>query len=292
MDSLQSAISERISEATGKAFRVTGSRALGGGCIHDARCLTGEDGRTFFIKQNKVDLLASFEAEALALRVMAESGTIRVPEPVGALAVEGKAVLILEYLPIGSASRRDWHALGHDLARLHQCTQETFGWPEDNWIGSSPQLNRQDPDWIAFYRNCRLVPQAEWARRNGLRLKGAEKLMEFLPSLFSNYKPMPSLLHGDLWAGNADFLEDGSPVVYDPASYYGDREADMALTELFGGFTEAFYDGYAKTWPLDPGYRIRRNLYNLYHVLNHFNIFGGGYGQQAESMIRSLLSEV
>jgi fructosamine-3-kinase len=113
--------------------------------------------------------------------------------------------------------------------------------------------------------------------------------MKALPSLFSDYIPKPSLLHGDLWAGNADFLEDGTPVVYDPAAYYGDREADMALTELFGGYPEEFYKGYAEIWPLDSGYRTRKTLYNLYHVLNHFNIFGGGYGNQAQSMIQTLL---
>jgi fructosamine-3-kinase len=292
MDSLESAIADCIENQSGVPFQPEDTRSLGGGCIHDAACLTGADGRRFFVKRNTVDLLDSFKAEATALRVMADTRTIRVPEPVGAVAAGNKAALVLEYLPIGGASRRDWRALGANLARLHQCSHPQFGWPGDNWIGSSPQINREDPDWIAFYRDCRLAPQVEWARQKGLRLTRAEDLMNALPSLFFDYNPVPSLLHGDLWAGNADFLQDGTPVIYDPATYYGDREADIALTELFGGYPGEFYNGYGEVWPLDRGYQIRRTLYNLYHVLNHYNLFGGGYGSQAESMIRALLRAI
>lgn len=292
MSSLESAIANLISEQSGTPFQIADTRSLGGGCIHDAACISGTDGRHFFVKRNTAELLDSFEAESMALRTMAATRTIRVPGPVGAVHADNEAALILEYLPIGGASRRDWKQLGADLARLHQCTDKEFGWPEDNWIGSSPQINRQETDWVTFYRDCRLGPQVKWAREKRLRLPQAEDLMDAVPALFSGYEPVPSLLHGDLWAGNADFLKDGTPVVYDPAAYFGDREADIALTELFGGYPREFYSGYEQVWALDSGYRIRKTLYNLYHVLNHYNLFGGGYGHQADSMIRTLLRAI
>jgi len=149
------------------------------------------------------------------------------------------------------------------------------------------------PDWIAFYRAWRLRPQFELARHNaaprGL-LRQGERLLERLEAFFPGYHPMPSLLHGDLWGGNHGYA-DGVPVLFDPAVYYGDREVDLAMTELFGGYPADFYAAYREAWPLDPGYRVRKPLYNLYHVLNHFNLFGGGYAAQAEAMVRRLLAE-
>lgn len=290
MLSHERALGDFVTSATGHPFRLAGSRPLGGGCIHDARQISGEDGRSYFVKENTASLLPSFEAEAYALERMAETETIRVPRPVGAAEVAGRAVLVLEFLPIGG--RGDWYQMGCELACMHQSQSGSFGWPTDNWIGSSPQKNGESADWVPFYRERRLLPQIEWARQKGLRLNEAERLMENLEGFFTSYDPLPSLLHGDLWAGNAGFLTDGTPVLYDPAAYFGDREADLALTELFGGFPKAFHEGYDATWERDPGYSRRRDLYNLYHVLNHYNLFGGGYGSQAESMVHSLLRGV
>ena len=182
--------------------------------------------------------------------------------------------------------------MGRELARMHRNPGERHGWQHDNWIGSIQQINTQHEDWIQFYRECRLYPQVTWARSKGLPLVGADRLMDNLPAYFEGYAPPPSLLHGDLWSGNAGFLTDGSPVIYDPASYYGDRETDLAMTEMFGGYPREFYDAYDAEWPIDAGYRIRRNLYILYHTLNHYNIFGGGYGYQAESIVSQLLSRL
>ena len=179
--------------------------------------------------------------------------------------------------------------MGEQLARLHRTQVTRFGWAHDNWIGSTPQPNTENPDWIAFYTDCRLRPQVEWARNRGLPLRQAGDLEAALPRFFAGYQPVPSLLHGDLWAGNADFMADGTPVIFDPAAYFGDREAELAMTEMFGGFPGEFYAGYNAEWPLDPGYRIRRQLYLLYHTLNHYNLFGGGYGAQAEAIVRALL---
>ena len=171
---------------------------------------------------------------------------------------------------------------------------ENYGWHRDNYIGATPQLNRRSASWADFWSKARLLPQLELARRKGLGkepLRKGEQLAAALPQLLAGHSPAASLLHGDLWSGNAGFLADGAPLLFDPAVYCGDREADIAMTELFGGFPQAFYSAYREVAPLDRGYAVRKTLYNLYHVLNHANLFGGGYAAQAEGMIDRLLAE-
>jgi len=234
-----------------------------------------------------------FEAEAEGLREIAATDTVRVPRAVCTGSDHSQAWIVLEYLALGSATRAAMGRLGEQLAALHRVTSTYCGWTRDNTIGSTPQVNTRTPDWIEFWRRYRLGFQLDLAARNGyagaLQRDGA-RLIERLPELFAGYRPAASLLHGDLSGGNAGAIVDGTPVIFDPAAYYGDREADIAMTELFGGFPRDFYDAYGATWPLDPGYRRRRDLYNLYHVLNHLNLFGGGYRAQAERMIRALLA--
>jgi fructosamine-3-kinase len=175
----------------------------------------------------------------------------------------------------------------------------TYGWPRDNFIGGTPQSNQSHRTWAGFFAAERLQPQLALASRNGmernLRDQG-ERLAERLSSFFLDYRPAPSLLHGDLWSGNAAQIAEGvaagTPVIFDPAVYRGDREADIAMAELFGGFSESFYAAYRAAWPLDPGYETRKTLYNLYHVLNHFNLFGAGYLGQAQRMIVRLNAEL
>jgi fructosamine-3-kinase len=184
--------------------------------------------------------------------------------------------------------------MGRALAAMHRTTDQRFGWRRDNFIGATPQSNRGNDDWTGFWRDARLVPQLALAGRNGLGsrlIDAGERLANMLPRLLAGHAPQASLLHGDLWSGNAAFLADGSPVLFDPAVYFGDREADLAMTELFGGFPRSFYASYSEAWPLDPGYELRRDLYNLYHVLNHANLFGGGYAAQAAALIGRLLAE-
>ena len=169
-----------------------------------------------------------------------------------------------------------------------------FGWPRDNTIGTTPQVNAWGDDWAEFFRDRRIAPQLALAARNGhggALQRDGERLLAAIPALLAGHAPAPSLLHGDLWSGNAACLATGEPVIFDPAVYYGDREADLAMTELFGGFGADFYAAYRDAWPLPDGYERRRTLYNLYHVLNHLNLFGGGYGAQAETMIARLLAE-
>ncbi len=285
-------ISRAISDATGEPFHAGQHQSVGGGCINSA--VTVSDGsRSYFVKLNSASSLAMFEAEADGLRELRAPGAIAVPEPLATGTAEGQAFIVMENLLLGSSGSSE--QLGRELAQLHRTTQERFGWFRDNTIGSTPQYNDEHHDWIVFWREQRLGKQLEMAARKGadgsLQRKGAE-LMDNIAAFFSDYVPVPSLLHGDLWSGNYAFTCDGAPVIFDPAVYYGDREADIAMTELFGGFGSDFYAAYNETWPLDSGYKVRKTFYNLYHILNHFNLFGGGYVSQAEGMIDRLLAEL
>jgi fructosamine-3-kinase len=175
---------------------------------------------------------------------------------------------------------------------MHRVVQPHFGWSMDNCIGATPQPNPPSQNWVTFYRDHRLAHQFKLAENKGSTFNGAQALLDQINSFFTTYTPHPSLLHGDLWGGNAGYDRDGTPFLFDPASYYGDREADLAFTYMFGGFSSAFYDAYEKEYPVDPGFRIRKTLYNLYHELNHFNLFGGGYASSAQSSIDLLLQNL
>jgi len=197
---------------------------------------------------------------------------VRVPK----ILDRGANFILLEQLDL--RRNGDWAALAQMLAKLHRQTAPRFGWHCDNWIGGTPQINTWHDDWAAFFRECRIQPQLELARKNGF-------LIQFSSwELLKDHRPEPSLLHGDLWSGNAGFIDEG-PVIFDPAVYYGDREADLAMTELFGGFPREFYASYQKIYPLDAGYEQRKHLYNLYHLLNHLNLFGSGYLRQVEQTL-------
>jgi fructosamine-3-kinase len=291
--SLPDAIARAISQATGQSFRIDDRRAVGGGCINSVEILQGGQ-RRYFVKLNDAHRRAMFEAESDGLIEIANSNSVRVPQPICLGAHAGQAFLVLEYLDIGHSDRKSDEILGRQLAAMHRTTTNEFGWRRDNTIGSTPQINTAEPDWLTFYREHRLRFQLELAARNnpgGKLLRRGDLLLEKLPAFFANYQPLPSLLHGDLWGGNHAALRDGTAVIFDPAVYYGDRETDLAMTELFGGYSPGFHSAYHEAWPLDAGYRVRKNLYNLYHVLNHFNLFGGGYAGQGERVIDMLLSE-
>lgn len=287
------AVAAAISRATGAPFQVRSSQAVGGGCINSAVLLADKD-RRFFVKTNNAARSAMFAAEAEALEELRRARAVRVPEPV-CHGVDGdRSFLVLEYLDLEPLEGAAPERLGRALAALHRVTRSQFGWNCDNTLGSTPQPNTPTDDWVEFWRVRRLGVQLELAGRNGygprVTAKG-ERLAHRLDRLLGGHRPAASLLHGDLWAGNAA-ATGGEPVIFDPAVYFGDRETDLAMTELFGGFPTVFYDAYREAWPLDPGYAVRRVLYNLYHVLNHVNLFGGGYLGQAERMLDRLLAEV
>jgi protein-ribulosamine 3-kinase len=284
-------LEQQITQATGNSFRLHNSQSVGGGCINSAFKVTNND-RSYFIKTNKAGYAYMFEAEAEALREMAASRTVRVPEPVCYGEYGDRSYVVIEYLELGGSA--DMVSFGRKLAEMHRVTADRFGWHINNTIGSTAQSNTQSDDWIEFWREQRLGFQLELAARNGyggeLQRLG-ERLLVDMPALFVNHDPMPSMLHGDLWGGNYGALRDGTPVIFDPAFYYGDREADLAMTTLFGGFGGQFYSAYNEAWPLDQGYEVRKTFYNVYHIINHLNLFGGGYHGQAISMIERVLSE-
>lgn len=228
-----------------------------------------------FLKQAAPERGDTFAAEAEGLEALRPH--IRVPRVFDHGVKNGRAFIELEHLALESGG--DYAALGRMLAALHRQTGPRFGWVRDNYIGLSPQKNAWCDDWAQFWRERRMRPQLEWA--------GLQVNLAALDRLLENHQPAPSLLHGDLWSGNAGFTKEG-PVVFDPAVYYGDRETDLAMTELFGGFPRDFYQGYNEAWPLAGGYEKRKHLYNLYHLLNHLNLFRGGYLAQVKATLRLL----
>lgn len=286
------AVEAAITASTGADFQVNSTRPMGGGCINQSWAIEGH-GQRYFVKTNHAELVDMFEAEAAGLAELESALALRVPHPIATGAAKGESFLVLEFIEL--IGHGDPTRMGQALARQHRKTSEKFGWIRDNTIGSTPQPNPWMDDWIVFLRDNRLGFQLKLAERNNLSGKLqtlGEKLMAQLEDFFTGYRPKSSLLHGDLWGGNAAFAVSGEPVIFDPAVYYGDREADLAMTELFGGFGPGFYAAYREAFPLDPGYTTRKTLYNLYHILNHANLFGGGYVSQAESMMQRLLSEL
>ncbi len=291
MNDLWQHIAGCISDLTGTSFQPETPHRLGGGCINSALRLA-DDRQQWFVKTNDAARFDMFDAEAAGLNAMADTGTIRVPRALCTGTHGANAYIVMEYIPPGSSGRHGQALAGERLAGMHRHTAGRFGWERDNTIGATPQANDWRDDWISFWREHRLGFQLELVGRNGhtsLQRHG-EKLLDRFPALIE-HDPVPSLLHGDLWGGNISFDQTGEPVIFDPAVYYGDREADLAMTELFGGFGDGFYQAYNAAWPLHEGYPVRKTLYNLYHILNHTNLFGGGYAGQAQGMIDRLLSE-
>jgi fructosamine-3-kinase len=285
-------LEQQIEQASGRRFHIRNNRSVGGGCINSAFKVTDNE-QSYFIKTNSASYTYMFEAEAEALHEMAASGTVRVPKPVCHGRFGGQCYVVMEYLELGGSA--DMAAFGRQFAAMHKVTRDSFGWRIDNTIGSTPQPNTPTDDWVEFWRERRLGFQLQTAAGNGyggeLQRLG-ERLLADMPALFVNHEPQASMLHGDLWSGNYGALRDGTPVIFDPAFYYGDREADLAMTRLFGGFGGRFYAAYDEAWPLDEGSELRRTFYNIYHIINHLNLFGGGYHGQAVGMMQKVLSKL
>lgn len=263
-----------------------------GGCINDA--FRWESGAgTLFVKLAHVDSLEMFEAEAAGLIALDAADAVRVPQVLAHGAAGEQSYLALEFMALRPLDAPAERLLGQQLAAQHRQVHTRFGWQRDNTIGRTPQPNAWADDWCSFFIRHRLAFQLGLAQRNGhggrLQQRGDE-LLARVPDLLAGHAPPPSLLHGDLWAGNAAADAGGNPVIFDPAVYYGDRESDLAMMRLFGGFGPAFFEAYESAWPLPSGAHRRVDLYNLYHVLNHLNLFGAGYLGQAMSLIDSLLA--
>jgi len=264
-----------------------GARPAGGSAFR-----LSDGTRSVFLKILPAALAACLEAEAEGLDALA--GPLRVPAVLGRGEAADEAWLALEWLELRRPDAAAAEAFGHALAQSHQRTAEAFGWQADNWIGASPQHNGWEDDWATFFTERRLRPQFDAARERGGDglAEAGERLCAAVPALLEGHAPPASLVHGDLWGGNWGALGPGAPVTFDPAVHYADRECDLAMTELFGGFPATFYAAYREAWPLPPGYAGRRDLYQLYHVLNHDNLFGGGYGARARALTETLLRRV
>lgn len=287
-------LAQALSRALGSDVAADSERRVAGGSINS--CARFESSRgPLFVKHGETSSLEMFRAEAEGLVELSNARAVRVPEVIAVGEHQGTAFLALEWIDLHNGSASSESKLGELLAAQHRVTRERFGWHRDNTIGSTPQVNRPGDDWVEFVRERRLLPQLALARRNGAGadlIDSGHRLCESLGRFLDGHRPLPSLLHGDLWGGNWGVDASGAPVLFDPAVYFGDREADLAMTRLFGGFGAPFYAAYEAAWPLDAGAATRVTLYNLYHVLNHFNLFGGGYQRQALSMIQRLLAQL
>lgn len=265
-------------------------RPVSGGDISSAWHVRTEE-QAVFLKTGPASALDMFQAEADGLREIAGAQAVRVPKVLGCVCSGNESLLALEWINFELATEGAEKVFGQHLANLHRTTADRFGWHRDNTIGSTPQRNPWSDDWVQFFSEHRLRFQLELAAGNGfngnLQTMGS-RLLENIGRYFSDYWPAASLLHGDLWGGNWA-VADSVPVMFDPAVYYGDRETDIAMTKLFGGFGTVFYEAYDETWPLAAGHAERVRLYQLYHVLNHLNLFGASYLGRAEGLLRELV---
>ncbi|MCB9435405.1 MAG: fructosamine kinase family protein [Anaerolineales bacterium] len=280
-----------LEKAVRAQFNIQSVQPCSGGDISQADRLVTADG-PLFIKWHPRSPQGMFSAEAKGLAVLAQAKALRVPQVIYIQEPDGPipAYLILEWLEPGHTQNHTDEELGHGLAVLHQHTADHHGLDHSNYIGSLPQTNQPSALWADFYAHQRIMPQMAIARRNGELPSHREnllnKLLAQLPRLLPNDNPPASLLHGDLWCGNVMTLTNGQPAIIDPAVYYGHREVEMAFTELFGGFSSHFYAAYNEAYPLPQGYAERRLLYQLYPLMVHMNLFGGGYGSRVDAILR------
>ena len=297
-------LNEAIFALFGENLRIVSKRPVYGGDINDSYCLSLSDGTALFMKCNDLKNSSFFEAEAKGLDALHQTGTIGVPKVlgIGTDRTQRISFLLMEYLEAAPRVKEYWEVFGRQLAALHQADchdfvspdgKLDFGFASDNYIGASPQVNTPKESWVTFFRECRLLPQIRMAERYlAPRMrKQCEHLLEHLDSYLVEPK-FPSLIHGDLWSGNAVCGPDGKAWILDPAAYVGHFEAELAMTELFGGFSPSFYEAYHEVNRIDSGYRDRRDLYNLYHMLNHLNLFGVSYLSSVQRILNQYVGKV
>jgi fructosamine-3-kinase len=269
-------------------FSLDNKQALTGGDTHLSYKINGA-GRTFFVKVAAKEALMQFEAESFSLTHLQQFSHCKIPKVICSGLSLDKSFLVLEYLNFQPPTSELWAELGKQLAKQHQQADSgEYGWDHDNFIGNNIQVNRWHKSWSRFFAEQRIGWQLQLLKEKGHWQGNTEKVVGRIQKLLANHQPRPCLLHGDLWQGNIGFYQD-QPAIFDPACYFGDREADLAMTELFGRFDPHFYQGYQEQYPLDKGYEGRKGIYNLYHLLNHSNLFGGVYIDQAQNHLEQLL---
>ena len=268
-----------VTDIFGNSRNIHTKRSISGGDINEAWLLTLDDGTNLFMKSNSSGFFPCFEAEKEGLEAIQKTNTVRTPEVLGLGTDGNRSFLLLEYIAGTNQVRDYWETFAAELAAMHQADAGCrYGFQHDNWIGAGRQINTFHDSWIDFFRDCRLKPQLQAAADylSADERKKSEHLLSYL-DYYLQEPDRPSLIHGDLWAGNMITGNDGKGLLIDPAVYCGHPEADLAMTELFGGFSARFYETYKDIMKLEAGYKERRDLYNLYHLLNHLNLFGSGY---------------
>lgn len=273
-------------------YRIAEARPVSGGDINEAALLKSHDGQQFFIKYNRSPQAAEMlRTEAQGLQILGGPGILAVPNVLeqGTTTDGAWAWLLLEFVPAGPRTRGFWERFGRQLAALHRQTAAYFGLHHDNFIGSLPQSNHPADTWAGFYAQQRLLPQMRIAlqigRMNAADAAVLESLCRRLPDICP--QEPPALTHGDLWGGNFICNTASRPVLIDPAVSYAHREMDLAMSRLFGGFDAVFYDSYHEAWPTEPGYEAREDVYQLYYLLVHVNLFGGGYVDSVRRILKN-----
>lgn len=280
-------IAEQISRELDITFQIEQRTTLSGGSVNIAHLISG-NGYQFFVKLNQREQLEQFENEQLSLQQLANYSSLRLPKVICFGQTLDKAFLVLEYLPLQQEHAEGWAILGQQLAAMHQRhDQAMFGFDWDNQLGLHIQPNQWQSNWSTFFAEQRLGWQLQLLHEQGLDFGNIDALVEQCRQKLASHKPKPSLLHGDFWRGNVGFLAT-TPVVFDPACYFGDREMDIAYSSLYARFPESFYQSYQLTYPLDQGFSERKALYNLYYVLHHANQFRGNYLTQAQELVKQL----
>ncbi|KJF94623.1 fructosamine kinase family protein [Photobacterium angustum] len=281
------AISHQLSDVLGRPFKIVERQMLEGGDVNECYCVSDGEQR-FFLKLNDKEQLVVFETESESLRILNEANCVQVPQYIHVGTCRDKSFLTLNYLPTKKVDDNAGYQLGQQLAKLHLWGEQAeYGFDFDNYVGLTPQPNRWHRRWCRFFAEQRIAWQLQLCEEKGILFGNIDTITSNVIKRLVNHQPKPSLLHGDLWHGNTALTVSG-PIIFDPATYWGDRECDIAMTELFGGFPNSFYEGYNSVYPLPPEYQERKELYNLYHILNHCILFGGEYMGQAEYIIAKL----
>lgn len=280
-------ISEKISEAIESDFICGDIREVHGGDTHQSFKIS--DGRKrFFVKTNNADAALNFQAEALGLMALSENSHLQVPNFICHGICEDKSYIVLQHILIKEGIPQQWLELGAGLAKMHKTqVSDSYGCEFNNYIGNTPQVNHAMTNWCDFFAENRIGHMLQLLAKSGIRFVDIDAAVEHVKSFLQSHQPRASMLHGDLWRGNIGFYK-SQPVIFDPAFYYGDRETDIAMTELFGPFPDSFYQGYQQVWSLASGYESRRPLYQLYHILNHALMFGGNYMQSAKDTLKHI----
>ncbi len=279
-----------LGQVYSQSITITSSQSIGGGSINDTVRMSLSNGEKVFVKFNSQPPPNFFFDEAKGLKILASAKEgPRIPRVIALQQSSNPNFLILEYIEQAATGKDYYFEFARSLANMHRTTQDVFGLDHNNYIGSTPQINTEDENALTFFKEQRLQFQQSLARKNNRLPKNIDHKIDKLCEKLENFLDLtgenPALVHGDLWSGNHFSDGNGTPCIFDPAVYFGLREADLAMTELFGKMPETFYQAYHECFPLNPGYENRKQIYNLYHLLNHVNLFGGSYLSSVESTL-------